>query len=83
MSTFINTYSYVVHPDTGLPLVNGSIYFGSVGENPLHEPLPVYLEDGTPIPSPVRLGAGGVCTYNGHPVQVYTHANAYIVAVFS
>ena len=82
MSTFINTYSYVIHPDTGLPLVNGSIYFGNVGENPLHEPLPVYLEDGTPIPSPVRLGAGGVCTYNGHPVQVYVHENAYSVAMY-
>ena len=82
MSTFINTYSYVIHPNTGLPLVNGSIYFGNVGENPLHQPLPVYLESGQPIPSPVRLGAGGVCTYNGHPIQVYVHANAYSVAMY-
>ena len=55
MSTFINTYSYVIHPNTGLPLVNGSIYFGNVGENPLHQPLPVYLESGQPIPSPCLL----------------------------
>lgn len=69
----------------GRPLFNGNIYVGKADKDPKLNPIDVQgiQEDGTRVAlsQPVSIGAGGVPTYNGSPIQIVASETPYSLLV--
>lgn len=82
MATFINPFSYIVNPNSGLPLVNGKLYFGHINSTVLDDPVNIKIANtDINLPQPVRTSTGGIATYQGHPVQIEVMADSYNVLI--
>ena len=62
----------------GDPLDNGSIYIGTVSQNPVTSPVQVYWDEAGTIPAaqPLRTSAGYIVR-NGSPARVYLSEDDY------
>lgn len=69
--------------DAGDPLDNGSIYIGTVSQNPVTSPVQVYWDEaGTqPAAQPLKTSAGYIVR-NGTPARVYLSVDDYSLAAF-
>jgi Head binding len=67
---------------SGTPLENGSLYVGSVNQNPETNPIALYWDDAATIPAaqPIKV-SGGYPVRNGTPARVYTALEDYSMTV--
>jgi Head binding len=81
MSTLTTPYNSF-NDSNGSPLENGSIYIGTVNQNPQTNPISVYWDAAftTPAVQPIKT-AGGYPVRNGTPARVYVQADDYSIAV--
>jgi parallel beta-helix repeat protein len=68
---------------TGKPLEGGTIYVGTVSQNPVTAPTQVYWDEaGTqPAPQPLKT-SGGYIIRNGTPARVYLGSDDYSLSIY-
>lgn len=80
MSTRIANPFPIFLDKQGDPLTGGKVYIGTSGDDPQTSPIQVYIDEAltTPIPQPI-LVIGGLLTYDGNPVLIYTAETGYSI----
>lgn len=66
----------------GNPLDGGAVYIGTDGADPEVSPIAIYTDEAltTAIPQPVTV-IGGLLTYDGNPIEVFTASDSYSIRV--
>ena len=69
--------------EDGSPINNGKIYVGTVGLNPVTNPIAVYWDEAGTIPAaqPIKV-SGGVPMRQGTPARIYLSADDYSLSLY-
>ena len=71
-------FSYYPNPNIARPVFNGQVAIATAGTAPNDFPAnlkTIVDSDGTPLPNPISISAGGVVNNGGTPVEAFTDGN--------